>query len=66
MGGLGGDDGVVKVGCGDSMEEEDIRQGKDMVIIVGASVVVRAAGQGIGVIGGSWFVEEADVVVAEG
>ena len=65
MGGLGGDNSVVEVGCGDGMKEEVIRQGEDAIIIVDAGVMVRAAGQGIGAIGSSWFMEEADVVISE-
>ena len=37
-----------------------------MVIIVGAVVVVRAAGQGICMIRGTWFMEKADIVIAKG
>ena len=65
MGGLGGDNSVVKASCGDGAKKEVIWQGKDVVIIVNAGVVVWAAGQGIGMIGSSWFMEEVDVVVAE-
>ena len=66
MGSLGGDKSVIKVGCGDGIKKKTVWQSEDLVIIVGAGVVVWAAGQGICVIGGSWLMEEADVVVAKG
>jgi hypothetical protein len=66
MGSLGGDDSIVEAGCGDGIKKKAVWQGKDLVIIVGASVVVQAAGQGICTIGGTWLMEEADVVVTEG
>ena len=42
VGGLGGDKSGVEVGGGDGSKEEGIGQGEDAVVIVGASVVVRA------------------------
>ena len=65
MGGLGGDESGVEVGGGNGTKEEGIGYGKDTIVIVGAGVVVRSAGQGIGTIGSTRFMEEADVVVAE-
>ena len=44
MGGLGSNNRVIKVCCSDGIEEEVIWEGKDVVIVVGTSVVVRAAG----------------------
>ena len=41
--GLGGYKSSIKVGASDGSEEEGVRQGKDVVIIGGAGVVVRAA-----------------------
>ena len=66
MGGLGSNNGSVQVRCGDGIKEEGIQEGEDMVIIMGTSVMVRATGEGIGVIGHPWLVEKMDVVVAEG
>ena len=65
MGGLGGDKSGVEVSGGNGSKEEGIWQGEDVIIIVDTGVVVRAAGQGIGAIGSTGFMEEADVVVAE-
>ena len=65
MGGLSGDKGGIKVGSGKGLEEEGVREGKDVVVIVGAGVVVGAAGEGIGAIGSARLVEEADVVITE-
>ena len=65
MGGLSGDEVNVEVGGGNGVKEEGIGQGEDTVVIVGAGVMVRAAGQGIGAIGSTRFMEEADVVVAK-
>ena len=66
MGGLGSDNSVVEAGCGDCIKEKAVWQGEDLVIIVGAGVMVQVVGQGICAIGGTWFMEEADVVVAKG
>ena len=44
VGGLGGDKSSVEVGGGHGLKEEGIWQGEDAIIIVDASVVVRAAG----------------------
>ena len=65
MGGLSGDKSGVEVGGSDGSKEEGIQQGKDAVVIVGAGVVVQTARQGIGAIGSTRLMEEADVVVAE-
>jgi hypothetical protein len=65
VGGLSGDKGVIEVGSGNGLEEEGVGEGEDAVVIVGTSVVVGAAGEGIGAIGSARFVEESDVVVAE-
>ena len=63
--GLSSDKSGVEVGGSDGSKEEGIRQGKDVVIIVDAGVVVWVARQGIGAIGSTGLMEEADVVVAE-
>ena len=63
--GLSGDKSGVKVGGRDGPKEEGIWQGKDTVVIVGAGVVIRAVRQGIGAIGSTRLMKEADVVVAE-
>ena len=63
--GLSGNKSGVEVGGGDGSKKEGVRQGKDAVVIVGASVVVRAVRQGIGAIGRTWLMEKADVIVAE-
>ena len=65
MGSLGGDKRGIEIGGGEGPEEEGIREGEDAIIIVDTSVMVRAAGQSIGAIGGAGFMEKADVVVAE-
>ena len=65
MGGLSGDKGVIEVGSGNGLEEEGVGEGKDAVVIVGAGVVVGAAGEGIGAIGSARLVEESDVVITE-
>jgi hypothetical protein len=64
--GLYGDNSGVEVSGGDGVEKKAVWQGEDAVIIMGAGVVVRAAGQGIGAIGGAWLMEEVDIVVAQG
>ena len=66
MGSLGGDNGGVKAGQCDGIEEQVIGQGEDLVIITGAGIVVWAAGQGICAVRGARFMEEADVVVTKG
>ena len=65
VGGLSGDKGGIKIGGSNGPKKKGIRQGKDAVVVVGASVVVWAARQGIGAIGSAWLMEKADVVVAE-
>ena len=65
VGGLSGDKCVIKVGGGESLEEEGVGEGKDAVVIVSAVVVVGAAGEGIGAIGSAGFMEESDVVIPE-
>ena len=44
VGGLGSNNRVVKACCSDGIEEEVIREGKDVVVVVGTGVMVRAAG----------------------
>ena len=44
VGGLGGNKSGIEVGGGNGPKEEGVRQGEDAIIIVGTSVVVRAAG----------------------
>ena len=44
MGGLGCDNGGVQVRCGDGIKEEGVWEGKDAVIIVGTSIMVRVMG----------------------
>ena len=66
MGSLGSNKGGVEVRRGDGIEEEGVREGEDVVIIVGTSVMVQAVGKGIGVIGRPGLVEKTDIVIAEG
>ena len=44
VGSLGGDNSVVKAGRCDGIEKEAVGQGEDLVIIMGAGVVVWSAG----------------------
>ena len=63
--GLSGDKRGIKIGGRERLEEEGVGEGKDTVVVTGASVVVGAAGQGVGTIRGAGFVKEPDVVVAK-
>ena len=42
--GLSGDKRGIEIGGRESLEKEGIREGKDTIIVTGASVVVGAAG----------------------
>ena len=64
--GLSGDKRGVKVGGRESVEKESVGEGKDTIVVMGASVVVGTARQSVGAIGGAGFVKEPNVVVAEG
>ena len=44
MGGLSGNKSGVEVGGGNGPKEEGVQQGEDVIVIVGAGVVVWAAG----------------------
>ena len=66
MGGLGCDNGSIEVGCGDGIKKEGIGEGEDAFIIMGASIMVWAVREGVSTIGGSWLVDEVNVIVAKG
>ena len=66
VGGLGSNNRVVEARSGNSIEKKAVQEGEDLVVIVGTSIVVQVVGQGVSTIGGSWFMEEVDVVVAKG
>ena len=66
MRGLGIDNGGFEVSRRQSVKKKAVRKGENTFIVMGASVVIRAAREGIGAVRRTWFVNQADVVIAQG
>ena len=62
--GLCGDNGGFQVSCHQGAKEKVIGEGKDMFVVMGAIVMIGAMGEGIGAIRRTWFMDQADIVVA--
>ena len=62
MGCLGSDKVSIKKGGGKHIEKEGVRECKDVVIVTRAVIIIRMVGEGVSIIRGARFIEEADVV----
>ena len=65
MGSLGHNDGAIEVHRSQGIKEEGIGEHQNMFIIMGTSIVVRMTGEGISVVGRTWFVKQVNVVVTK-
>jgi hypothetical protein len=50
VGGLGGEEGAIKIGGGHGAKEQGVWQGEDMIIVAGAGVMIEAAREGVGAV----------------
>ena len=66
MGCLGSDKVSIKKGGDKHIEKEGVMECKDMVIVMRAVIIIRMIGEGVSIIRGVRFIEEADVIVSKG
>ena len=50
LGGLGGEEGGVKISSGHSTKKQGIGEGEDAVVVMGAGIMIGAARESIGAV----------------